>query len=166
MRSLRHRRDEPADVRRRRSLVRPRTSHRLLPQVAGTDIIYDVTAEAMQGKARPFACDLASLQAGLRPPAGADRSDRRRGRDRRRRPHLHVEFLDARGERLAGGLAVSLPDSSAGVEMLQDGLRHRQAHVRSARKVALADVPGRLERVVRSLLTGRRNLSDAPLDRR
>ena len=31
------------------------------PEIAGTDLLYDITGERMQGKARPFVCDLAKF---------------------------------------------------------------------------------------------------------
>ncbi len=45
----------------RTETVPPRQTIGFLPQVAGTDIIYDVTDETLQGKCRPFVCDLASV---------------------------------------------------------------------------------------------------------
>jgi hypothetical protein len=77
--------------------------------VAGTTIIYDVTAEAMQGKTRPFVCDLttrAQRVYALLPyqieaiKASADIED---GKVR-----LTVSFLDARGEIIQAALPFAM----------------------------------------------------------
>ena len=82
------------------------------PDVAGTDLVYDLTGAFMQGKARPFECDLRKKSARLyallpfqiesvavtvlevvKPTAGQGRGVR-----------FQVEFLDGLGRRAAGAL--------------------------------------------------------------
>jgi hypothetical protein len=74
--------------------------------IDGTTIIYDVTDETLQGKARPFACDLKSsanrVYAIL--PYQIENIELRAEKNEFDDVRVHVAFLDARGERLKGAL--------------------------------------------------------------
>jgi hypothetical protein len=79
------------------------------PFVEGTTLIYDLTAAAMQGKARPFACDLrrdAERVYAVLPVQVEGIRIRAEAAPRRRQ--LAVEFLDAGGQRIAAALPLRL----------------------------------------------------------
>jgi hypothetical protein len=138
------------------SVVPPRETLGYHPQVAGTDLIYDLTAEAMQGKARPFECDLAGVRAkvyALLPvqieAIAAQIETTPQGKI------LQVEFHDATGDRLEAILlfhfAIHLPN----------GQIHNQGHYatettgRFASHPKLLDgVPAGSRVIIRSQLTG------------
>jgi hypothetical protein len=74
--------------------------------IAGTTIIYDVTAEALQGKARPFTCDLGTETGRVYAIAPYQIEDisLRVEKNEFGDVRVHVAFLDARGERLQAAL--------------------------------------------------------------
>jgi hypothetical protein len=125
------------------------------PEVAGTDIIYDVTAEAMQGKARPFEVrfdenrprvfallpvQVEAISARIREAAGRT---------------LEVEFRDAAGDRLQAVLPFHLEVRSADGRILTGGYFVTQRDGRyAARPDFLADLPRDALLVIRSQLTG------------
>ena len=82
---------------------------RYAPHVEGTTLIYDLTAGALQGKARPFACDLretplrvfALLPVQIEEIAVAVVQ-------KKAEPAIQVEFRDAQGERLQAALPFCL----------------------------------------------------------
>lgn len=137
--------------------------------VAGTDVIYDLTGEFLQGKARPFACDLRTLPLRVFAvlPFQVERlkmsaQQRAVARPRSERQHegriahlkLRVQFLDGADEPMEGRFPIGL------------GLRRRDDEVSCGRytttdnlepftlafPVASADRDLRV--VVRSLMTG------------
>jgi hypothetical protein len=121
------------------------------PFVEGTTLIYDVTDEMLQGKARPFACSLprgrhrvyALLPVQLETIHVALRERR-----------LEVEFRDARGERIEAALPLQLTLTSASG-------KHRASYCCTARDGRFVreldgfDGDERSSIAVRSLLTGR-----------
>ena len=74
--------------------------------IDGTTIIYDVTAEALQGKARPFVCDLKTTPTRVYAivPYQIEDIDLRVEKNEFGDVRVHVAFLDARGERLQAAL--------------------------------------------------------------
>ena len=73
--------------------------------ISGTTIIYDVTAEALQGKSRPFACDLGEgghVYAIL--PCQIEEIDLRVEKNNFGDVRVHVAFLDASGGRLEAAM--------------------------------------------------------------
>jgi hypothetical protein len=82
---------------------------RYAPFVEGTAIIYDLTDETMQGKARPFECDLKSRFARMYMllPYQVERTAiELRGTGERRA--ARISFLDARGEVIEAALPFEL----------------------------------------------------------
>ena len=117
------------------------------PFVEGTTIIYDATAESMQGKARPFVCNLHSSQRtrvyAVMPFQIEGISLRGVG------GKLSVEFLDARSDRVAAALPFELRLVNASGEVL------RAEYHSTDRRGHFSCDAGRARRaVVRSLLTG------------
>jgi hypothetical protein len=117
------------------------------PFVEGTTIIYDATAETMQGKARPFVCNLQSSQRirvyAVMPFQIEDISLRSAGR------RFMVEFVDARGQRIAAALPFQLRLVSAGGEVLSV-----EYHSTDRRGYFACDAGRASRAIVRSLLTG------------
>ena len=119
------------------------------PFVEGTALIYDVTAAAMQGKARPFECDLrigGRVYALLPVQIEAIRVALRGRR-------IEVEFGDARGERVEAALPFVL--------LLQTASRKVGAAYsctdrdgRFVREIAEVEADELLSVTVRSLVTG------------
>jgi hypothetical protein len=122
------------------------------PQVAGTAIIYDVTAGALQGKARPFVCDLSQHSTRIYAVMPYQIEGIRTSRQSSDHGFvLHVEFVDARQERIAAVLPLS-------TELcLSNGIRHKSRSItgesgvfRSSFQVSRGSDPCQL--IVRSLL--------------
>jgi hypothetical protein len=122
------------------------------PFVEGTALIYDVTAESMQGKARPFTCrfDTNSVRLYAMLPFQIEDARIKVAADSEAR--LEVAFLDGRGEVIRGALPLEI---------------YRPAYDRATRKHSSTDPGGRcvipLDNassssatgfVIRSLLTG------------
>jgi hypothetical protein len=136
--------------------VPPRETIGFLPQVAGTDILYDLSDTALQGKCRPFLCDLTKVWSRIytltpmqiesiaissaKSPAGRA---------------ARVEFHDGRGQRLQaifpfhywieahGSVLVGGHDTTAA-----DGRFDFPAKI-------LADLPAASRLTIHSQLTGR-----------
>jgi hypothetical protein len=136
--------------------ISPRETIGFLPQVAGTDIIYDLTDETLQGKCRPFVCDLTSVWSrvyALVPVqiesiqmAASTTPDGRTA---------HVEFHDARGEKLQAVLPFHFRIEADGKE-IEAGNRVTKNDGRfHFRPQHLIDVPPGSKLIVRSRLTGR-----------
>jgi len=118
------------------------------PFVEGTTIIYDATAETMQGKARPFVCNLHSsprIRVYAVMPFQIEGTSLRSEGGR-----LSVELLDARGERVAAALPFELRLVNASGEVLSAEYHSTD---RAGHFSCEAVRAGRA--VVRSLLTGR-----------
>jgi hypothetical protein len=119
--------------------------------VEGTTLIYDVTDETLQGKARPFECKLDSKHPrvyALLPVQIEVTQVVLRGR------RLHVEFQDARGERIEAALPFQLTHNSAnGKDCAYYFSTDRDG--RFVREISDADRDELLSVRVRSLLTGR-----------
>jgi hypothetical protein len=120
---------------------------RYAPFVEGTTIIYDATAETMQGKARPFVCRLSHpwIRVYAVMPFQVEdislRSDSRR---------MSVAFLDAGRERIAAALPFELRLVDAGGQVLSAEYRStdRSGHF-------TCDAARARRAIVRSLLSGR-----------
>jgi hypothetical protein len=96
-----------------------RVTIRYAPQVEGTSIIYDLMDETMQGKARPFVCDLRHRFARmfmLLPFQIESTSIRLRHEETRR--VARIEFLDGRGEAIEAALPLELRVSEASGNVL------------------------------------------------
>jgi hypothetical protein len=120
------------------------------PFVEGTSLIYDLTNETLQGKARPFTCDLTrseQLVYAVLPVQIETIDIRLRGQQ------IEVEFHDARDERIEAALPFQLTATGASLERFES--------------YACTDAGGRYSRAlpasvgaspwtvtVRSLLTG------------
>ncbi len=128
------------------------------PEVAGTDLIYDLSAEAMQGKARPFISESQGepkVYAIL--PVQLEAIDVRVEVSELFAPKkvLCVEFHDARGERLQAVLPFHLrvegPDGKPLVQRYD--ATNREGQFISAPKL-LEGAPTGSRIVIRSQLTG------------
>lgn len=89
--------------------VRPTISYS--PAVAGTDLIYDVTGEFLQGKARPFECDLSRESARVYAVLPFQMEIIAVVAEPRTEPDalaVRVEFQQASGERIVGSLPFEL----------------------------------------------------------
>jgi hypothetical protein len=85
--------------------VRPTIAYS--PAVAGTDLIYDVTGEFLQGKARPFACDLSREAERIYAVLPFQLEIIAAVAEQRTEPPallVRVEFQQASGERIVGML--------------------------------------------------------------
>jgi hypothetical protein len=126
------------------------------PEVAGTDIIYDLLAETMQGKARPFACELAKGETKVYAlmPVQLEAIDAHIAATDKGRI-LRVEFHDARGERLQAVLPLHLRlEGSDGKPLKQDYVVTDRDGRYASLPQLLADAPAGSRVVVRSQLTG------------
>jgi hypothetical protein len=119
------------------------------PFVEGTTLIYDVTDETLQGKARPFTCDLKPTKVrvyALLPVQMETIHAALRGR------RIEVEFRDAGGERLEAALPFQLTLTSPNAQ-------HRASFCstdRDGRFVRVLESGEDISAIaVRSLLTGR-----------
>jgi hypothetical protein len=122
--------------------------------VAGTTIIYDATAEAMQGKARPFVCDLTkrALRVYALLPYQIEAVDAR-AEVKDGNVHLRISFLDARGEIIQA----ALPFERHFITPKGTGLREYNVTARNGvfnqtPKYEWRIAPGKWKFVVRSLL--------------
>ena len=86
------------------------------PFVDGTTLIYDVTGEALQGKARPFGCDLRRYERRVYVLLPVQIEAIRLETKNRQ---VAVEFHDARGERIEAALPFQVIANAAG------GRQHR-----------------------------------------
>ena len=137
-------------------LLPPRETIGFLPEVAGTDIVYDLTDETLQGKCRPFVCDLTTVRCrvyALLPvqieaialtaaatPAGQT---------------ARVEFHDARGQRLQALLPFHFRIEADG-KQINAGYYVTEIDGRfDFPPKLLADLPAGSMLTVRSQLTGR-----------
>lgn len=129
-------------------------------QISGTDLIYDVTGEFLQGKARPFECDLtlqrqrlyAVLPFQLESISLAAVERVQRGEH----VQVKVEFLQGTGARIAGTLPFHLelfrPDGSRQHEAWQ--ATDRAGGYSATLPLPRDATPGRWSLVVRSQLNG------------
>jgi len=126
------------------------------PDVAGTAIIYDVTAGALQGKARPFVCDLDKRFVRIYAimPYQIE-GIRARHEPRDDGFELQVEFVDAMQERIAAVLPFALELSSSDPEKRkQKGYRatSESGTYQETFRHERPEEPALLKLVVRSLL--------------
>jgi hypothetical protein len=127
--------------------------------VAGTDLVYDLTGEFMQGKARPFDCDLREQPARLYAllPFQVENLAIVAARQQQDKITIEVEFHNALGKRVEGSLpcevVLQMPDGKAAWERFL-------ATSQAGKLAATADLPpkspfGKWSLVVRSLLDGK-----------
>jgi len=119
--------------------------------VEGTTLIYDLTDETLQGKARPFTCDLSRSQQRVYAilPVQIETI-----RIRLRAGQIEVVFLDACGERIAAALPFELTLSGANGEPVSSyACTDCDGHFVRARPASMGSMPADV--TVRSLLTGR-----------
>lgn len=139
--------------------------------VAGTDLIYDVTGEFMQGKARPFVCDLASLPvriyailpfqleslaAKLQPREDAGGELR-----------VSVEFREGSGRPIEGRLpfaATLVRDKDRQSVLAQYAVTSPQGAGTISMQIPADVAPGRYQLVVRSQLQGEEIAAPAVID--
>jgi hypothetical protein len=134
---------------------------RYSPFVAGTTIIYDLNDEMLQGKARPFVCNLdqqvARVYAVL--PFQIEVIDLKIAKSADG-PCLRVAFLDARGETVRATLPFELRLVSSNAEQL--GTKYlatdRQGGCCEALGQSKSNFPAKI--VVRSLATGHEQSTD------
>lgn len=134
----------------------PRETIGFLRQVAGTDIIYDLTDETLQGKCRPFVCDLTTVRCrvyALLPvqieAIALTAAATPAGRTAR------VEFHDARGQRLQALLPFHFRIEADGKE-INTGYYVTESDGRfDFPPKLLTDLPPGSKLIVRSQLTGR-----------
>jgi hypothetical protein len=138
-------------------LLPPRETIGYLPQVAGTDILYDLTDETMQGKCRPFVCDLTTTRCRVYAllPTQVEATElvvAGQGKDRK----ATVEFHDARGERLQGMFPFQFRIEVGGKEIKdKSGYYCTEADGRfNFPAKLLSDLPINCQLTVRSQLTG------------
>lgn len=74
------------------------------PQIEGVEIIYDATDETMQGKARPFMCDLSEKSSRFYAVLPFQIEKTVISLTGQGRTRLRIEFQDARGKRLEAAL--------------------------------------------------------------
>ena len=125
------------------------------PFVEGTTIIYDLTDEMMQGKARPFACDLSRTPCRMYAVLPFQIEQVKIAVDKLPQPQrLLVGFLDARGERIQAALPFRVQVVAADRAALDEyACTDRQGQFSRD----IPELAGRANAkiVVRSLLTGR-----------
>jgi hypothetical protein len=142
-------------------VVPPRETIGFLPQVAGTAIIYDLTDETLQGKCRPFVCDLAAVVArvyalvpvqieAIALAVSGTKADRK----------VSVEFHDARGERLQALLPFHFRIEADGKEIKSGYYVTESDGCFGFPPKLLADLPSKCRLTVRSQLTGRETMID------
>jgi hypothetical protein len=121
--------------------------------VEGTTLIYDLTDETLQGKARPFECDLRTggRAYALLPVQIEAISLALRGR------RIEVEFHDARGERIEAALPFKVMLTSADSKV-RAYYSSTDRDGRFVREISDAERGELLSVSVRSLLTGRDEL--------
>lgn len=138
--------------------------------VAGTDLVYDVTGEFLQGKARPFECDLRQLPLRVYVilPFQVERLEvvaqqrvavklrSEGGREARLvNVKLQVQFLDAAEEPLAGRLPIYLGERRREPDWERGGytiISHKRGPTQFT--TSIDSVPRDWRLVVRSCLTG------------
>jgi hypothetical protein len=86
----------------------PRATIGFLPEVPGTAIIYDLTDQTLQGKARPFDCDLTSRALRLYALLPVQIEEIAVFMSSGQAPKLKIEFRDATGKRLEAALPFRL----------------------------------------------------------
>lgn len=86
----------------------PRVTIGFLPEVDGTSLIYDLTDETLQGKARPFECDLSRRGLRLYALLPVQIEKISLSITKRPDPMLTIEFQDARGARLGAAMPYRL----------------------------------------------------------
>jgi hypothetical protein len=86
----------------------PRVTIGYLPEVDGTSIIYDLTDETLQGKARPFECDLTRRGLRLYALLPVQIETIALAITKQPDPTLTIEFQDARSARLEATLPFRL----------------------------------------------------------
>jgi hypothetical protein len=123
---------------------------RYAPFIEGTTIIYDLIDETMQGKARPFDCDLSGLGRDyMLLPCQIERiliAVRDDGDNR----IVDVAFLDARNEIIQAALPFELTTLDSSGKALESYFATTNRNGKTHRKL-----PARCSRtIVRSLLTG------------
>jgi hypothetical protein len=139
------------------TVVPPRETLGYHPQVAGTDLIYDLTAEAMQGKARPFECDLAGVRAKVYAilPVQMEHIVAKVATSAEGKV-LHVECHDAAGDRLQAVLpfhfTIHRPDGGIHNQGYYTTESDGQFH---SHPKLLEGAPAGSRVVIRSQLTGR-----------
>ena len=121
------------------------------PFVEGTTLIYDVTDETFQGKARPFTCDLSRSAQRVYAVVPVQIETIR---IRLSAGKIDVAFLDACGERIAAALPFELTVHDAHNESLSSyASTDRNGQFVRALPAPLSSTP--INITVRSLLTGR-----------
>jgi hypothetical protein len=126
------------------------------PFVEGTTIIYDVTDETMQGKARPFVCDLGRRMErmyAVLPFQVEETSIRCQGTSEDRR--LEVAFLDGRRQRIQAALPFELRLLNPDGATLMAEYVATDRHGRFSRPMPSRSIATATTATVRSLLTGR-----------
>jgi hypothetical protein len=121
------------------------------PFVEGTTLIYDVTDQTLQGKARPFTCDLQTVKSRIYALLPVQIEAVHIGR---RGERLQIEFRDARAERIAAALPfewtlIGARDKPA---LAISSTSRRGQFVRDLGEAVARDLASV---IVRSLLTGR-----------
>jgi hypothetical protein len=126
--------------------------------IAGSDLVYDLTREFMQGKARPFDCDLRKLPVriyALLPfqVEGLQVAARQQGT----KIAMDIEFQDALGKRVAGPLPCHARlQSPAGKAVWEKFLSSSKEGLLSiAPGLPENPTPGKWLVIVRSLLDGK-----------
>jgi hypothetical protein len=126
---------------------------RYAPFVEGTTIIYDLVDEMLQGKARPFVCDLGqrTMRVYAVMPYQIEAIQLRvegSGLER----SLHIAFLDARGETIQAALPFELQFHDSAGDDVGKQFCATDRHGQFARHMPTADIA---KCAVHSLLTGR-----------
>ena len=136
--------------------VPPREMIGFLPQVAGTDIIYDLTDETLQGKCRPFVCDLTSVWSRVYAllPVQIDSIELASSTTPDGRT-AYVEFHDARGEKLQAVLPFRFRIEADDKEIKAGNFVTKSDGRFDFRPQLLTDLPPGSKLIVRSRLTGR-----------
>ncbi|MDX1944290.1 MAG: hypothetical protein SFU86_02705 [Pirellulaceae bacterium] len=134
------------------------------PRVEGTTLIYDLTAETLQGKARPFACDLSQPTPRCYALLPTQIEEITIQFVPATRSHtLVVEFHDAQSERIQGALPFRLVLRNAAGEVVSEELACTGRDGRFTRAgISQGELPAGGEVIVRSLLTGREATARQP----
>ena len=141
----------------------PRETIGFLPQVAGTDILYDLTDESLQGKCRPFVCDVTTVRCRVYALLPAQIESIALTADARLAGRAaQVEFHDARGQRLQAIFPFHFRIEADGSEIKDKaGYYYTESHGRfDFPPQLLADLPAKCRLTVRSQLTGRERSID------